>query len=149
MACARGPELRPASGLQILEAVGDSRGRVVLVNIWATWCIPCREEFPDLIRIRDKYKDQGLDLILVSTDFEGNSEEAQGFLRDQGVNFPSFIKSDKDQAFIEALNSDWSGALPASLLYNRLGEQVHFWEGQASYTEFETEILKVLKGADE
>ena len=129
-----------------MEAVRDSNSSAVLVNIWATWCIPCRKEFPDLIRIRDKYKNQGLDLILVSTDFEGNLEEAQGFLRDQGVNFSSFIKRDKDQDFIEALNRDWSGALPASLLYNRHGEQVHFWEGQASYTEFETEILKVLKG---
>src|SRR5438309_5220857 len=54
--------------LKSLLGAGDSRARPLLVNFWATWCVPCREEFPDLVRIRRQYATDQLDFVLVSLD---------------------------------------------------------------------------------
>src|SRR6185369_8806786 len=53
----------------LAERIAKERGRVVLVNFWATWCVPCREEFPDLSRLQHKYRTRGLQVLGVSTDF--------------------------------------------------------------------------------
>ncbi|HYM81181.1 MAG TPA: TlpA disulfide reductase family protein, partial [Candidatus Limnocylindria bacterium] len=94
---------------------------VVLVNIWATWCAPCREEFPDLMRLNERYRDRGLRLILVSADFEDQLPLARRFLAKQGVDFPSYLKTGDDMRFINAMDSRWTGALPATLIYDGRG----------------------------
>src|SRR5689334_22084768 len=58
----------PVDAAGLKRAVAARKGKVVLVNFWATWCIPCVEEFPDLVRLHNKYKAQGLDFVPVSVD---------------------------------------------------------------------------------
>ena len=58
-----GPEIQPATAEQIQHAVRAGGARVVLLNVWATWCAPCREEFPDLMRLRREYRERGLRLV--------------------------------------------------------------------------------------
>src|SRR5262245_23578875 len=64
----------------------DLRGKVVLVNFWATWCPPCRAEIPDLIALQDKYRDK-LVVIGVSED-EGGVDEVKAFVAKQRMNYP-------------------------------------------------------------
>ena len=117
----------------------------MLVNVWATWCIPCREELPDLIRLRRNYHDKGFELLLVSADFDVETEELVSFLTEQGVDFPSYLKTGSDMDFIEGLHPDWSGALPATFLFNGEGELAKFWEGKATYEDLEDPIRSLLK----
>jgi thiol-disulfide isomerase/thioredoxin len=137
-------DLRPASATDILEIIERSDAEVVLVNIWATWCMPCREEFPDIVRLYRKYASRGLEVVFVSGDLEADVPEVLEFLADQGVDFPSYLKVGKDMEFIDAFSSDWSGLLPASFVYDADRALRHFWEGEASYDEFESRILEVL-----
>jgi thiol-disulfide isomerase/thioredoxin len=141
------PEIRPASHAVILDAVREPGAEVVLVNIWATWCAPCREEFPDLMRVNERYRDRGLRLVLVSADFPDQLPQARRFLAKQGVVSPSFLKTGDDMQFINAMDPRWSGALPATLIYDGRGTLRHFWEGQASFEKFEQNILDVLSEA--
>ena len=142
----RGPELRVASAVKVLEEVRRPGAQVVVVNIWATWCLPCREEFPDLVRLRRAYRSRGLRLVLVSADFDdGREGQVRQFLIRQGVDFPSFLKEGDDMEFIEALSPRWSGALPATLVYDSQGALRHFWEGAASYSTMEKSVLDVLE----
>src|SRR5262245_4465900 len=53
----------------LFQRIGQEKGKVVLVNFWATWCVPCREEFPDLSRLQKAFAGKGLRIIGVSTDF--------------------------------------------------------------------------------
>src|SRR5262245_28281741 len=136
----------PTSGTaaDILQAVRAPGAQVVLVNVWATWCIPCREEMPDLLRLRRDYKPRGLRLVLVSGDFSSDSDAATDYLRDLGVDFPTYIRSGNDMEFINAFDPNWSGALPATFIYDRHGNLRHAIHGKASYEQFEEKVREVL-----
>lgn len=136
--------IAPATGREILQAVRESEAKAVLVNIWATWCQPCIEEFPELLRLHRQYGGKGLELILVSADFESEMPNVIAFLAKQRVNFPSYIKSGDDMEFIDTLNPTWSGALPATFIFDAKGVLYDFWEGKATYEKFEQKILEVL-----
>ena len=142
-----GPEVTFATGEEVLQAVRNSNGNAVLVNIWATWCVPCIEEMPELLRLRKDYQGRGLELILVSADFDTQLPAAREFLGKQGVDFPSYIKSGKDMPFINTLHPDWTGALPASLLYDGDGTLRHFWEGKVTYATLEEKVQQILQDA--
>lgn len=133
-----------ATAEQILQRVNNSDAQVIMLNVWATWCQPCKEEFPDLMRLRYYYEEQGLDLMLVSGDFPDQLSAVKKFLADQGVTFPTYIKTGKDMAFINTLNPDWSGALPATWIFDSAGNMQEFWQGKTSFDRMEQSILKVL-----
>ena len=140
-------KLTPATAADVLHEVERSRGSVVLVNVWATWCTPCREELPDLLRLQRECGANGFRLILVSADFASQRPAAAALLASQGVGFPTFAKAQGDQEFIDGLDPRWSGALPASLLFDREGRKVAFWEGKASYEELLGKVKPLLDGS--
>jgi thiol-disulfide isomerase/thioredoxin len=76
-----GPEAQvvPVTAAEVRQAVAVARGDVVLLNIWATWCNPCREEFPHLVRLRRELAAQGFSLLLVSADFENQLPKVADF----------------------------------------------------------------------
>jgi len=105
--------------------------RAVLVNVWATWCDPCRQEMPDVIRFYRDHRDDGLRLILVSADDEEDRAEVARVLTGAGLpaDTLSFIKRGDDMKFINGLDRHWSGALPASFLFDGRGRRRHTWAG--------------------
>ena len=147
-AAAPPPAARPAvervtaAGLQ--RVVRAAAGRVVLVNVWATWCEPCRQEFPDLLKLRRALAGRGLDLVLVSADFDSRLPQVRSFLAAQGVEFTTYLKDESDTAFIDGLDPAWSGSLPATLVYDRNGTLRDFWEGPATYETLLAKVNKVL-----
>jgi thiol-disulfide isomerase/thioredoxin len=140
------PALTPVTAADVLREVQGSLGRVVLVNVWATWCEPCREELPDLVRVQRELGGQGFRLILVSADFVSQRPAAAAFLAAQGVSSPTLVKAQGDQEFIDGLDSRWTGALPATLLFDRQSRKVAFWEGKASYEELVAKVKPLLHG---
>ena len=138
------PRVEPATSGRVLEAVRASGAPVTLVNVWATWCAPCREEFPDLVRFERDWRGRGVRVILVSADFEDQLPEVRAFLARHGVTAASWIKSGDDMQFINGLDPKWSGALPATFVYDRRGTLRRFWEGMADYSRFESEAREVL-----
>ncbi|MFQ5767253.1 MAG: TlpA family protein disulfide reductase [Acidobacteriota bacterium] len=146
-AAASRPELRPATADDVLHEVQIRGGRVTLVNVWATWCGPCVEEMPGILKLHNQLALRGMELILVSGDFHGKEDQVVEFLAGRGVDFPSFIKDGDDQAFINGMNTLWTGALPASFLYSADGKQIDFWEGTISYAELKDKLLRILDAA--
>jgi thiol-disulfide isomerase/thioredoxin len=132
--------------VQLSELIGQRDNHVLLINVWATWCLPCREEFPDLVKLAEKYKNRNVDMVAISADYPDEIEtKIIPFLQSQQVNFPVYVQNfDKQEDFINFLNLEWSGALPASFVYNAQGEQKMFLLGKQSYDKFvaalETEL---------
>jgi thiol-disulfide isomerase/thioredoxin len=138
------PSPVPAEAETILAEVRKPGAGAVLVNVWATWCAPCREEFPDLLHVARELAPKGLRLVLVSVDFPGAEAETASFLTGQGVDFPTFLRTGKDEAFVDGLEPQWSGAIPATFLYDANGKLVRFWEGKASYPTIKKRAQKAL-----
>jgi thiol-disulfide isomerase/thioredoxin len=142
------PEIRPATAEQVLAAANAPGARATLVNVWATWCGPCREEFPDLVKIQRDYADSGLRVIFVSTDFPEEQEEARRFLARHGVSDTTLIKTGDDMHFIDTLAPRWTGALPATFIFDGSGRLKVFWEGRADYAKFQSRVQEVLHSTD-
>jgi thiol-disulfide isomerase/thioredoxin len=136
----RGPNGSPMS-------VGDFGGRTVLLNLWATWCVPCREEFPDLVRLEAAYRDKGLAVLGVSTDLGKDLSAVEKFLATHKPGFPNYhkAKGGDDQVFIESVDEKWGGELPFTVLYGRDGRKADALSGKHSYADFEREISRLLK----
>jgi len=138
----------PVNGQGVLDLVHVQHARAVLVNVWATWCITCREEFPDLLRLRRELAPRGLAVLFVSGDFASELPAVEGFLSAQGVDFPTYIKSGGDMELIDTLQPDWSGALPASFVYDGEGHLVRWWEGSAAFDTFVERVDDLLASGD-
>ena len=134
-----------AKGLH--DVVARQKGRVVLVNFWATWCIPCREEFPVLVKLQKQLAARGLQVVGVSTDFAREMKDVERFLGEQNPDFPNYHKKagGDDQDFINAIDPSWGGELPFSVLYDRAGKKVKTLSGKHSYADYEREITSALK----
>ena len=126
------------------KLISDRDGKYLLVNIWATWCIPCREEFPDLVKLSNNYKSK-LDIIAISVDYKDEvNKKVIPFLSQMKVNFPTYISDfNKDEELIMYFSADWNGALPGTFIYDREGIQILKLEGKQSYESFSSIIKKI------
>jgi len=131
----------------LASRVAREKGRVVLVNFWATWCEPCREEFPSLSRLDAAYRGQGLTVLGVSTDLASQTPGVEKFLAAQNPSFSNYHKKSggDDQAFIDAVDRSWGGDLPFNVLYGRDGRKAKVLAGQQSYAAFEKEVQNLLR----
>lgn len=128
-----------------LDALIENRdGKLLLINIWATWCIPCREEFPDLVKISDTFSEE-LEVVALSVDFKDEVEKkVLPFLIEQEVNFKVLINEfKKDENLINYFNKDWTGAIPATFIYDKKGKQIKFIEGKQSYESFSSSLKDI------
>lgn len=125
--------------------VAAHKGKVVLYNFWATYCVPCRAEIPQLLRLQAKLKARGFELVLISADEPEQDSAAEKLLKQNGAPEPRYRKQAKqDEQFINGIDSKWSGALPALFLYDRGGRKVRSFFGETDIATLETAITKLL-----
>jgi len=123
--------------------IDQRQGNILLLNIWATWCKPCVEEFPDLIRISKELKN--VEVIAVSVDYPDEIEEKiLPFVKKMNVPFKVYVTdfNSQDELF-QLLDSEWSGEVPATFVFNSNGKQTAFLRGKHSYNEFKHAIEEV------
>jgi thiol-disulfide isomerase/thioredoxin len=125
----------------------QAQGRVLVLNLWATWCKPCVDEFPHLVKLQERYRSRGLDIVFISVDDDDarTAQRVRAFLKTMNVQSPSYLKkSGNDEAFINAVHPEWSGAVPATFVYTKRGELAAMKVEALSYEELETIILPLL-----
>jgi thiol-disulfide isomerase/thioredoxin len=127
------------------KLVAAHKGKVVLVDFWATWCVPCRAETPELAKLASKLRARGFDLVTISADEPEQEAAAIKFLKDAGVTGPAYLKQVADEdKFSTSLDAKWFGGLPAMFLYDRSGKKTRAFLGETPVKEIEAAIAKLL-----
>lgn len=115
------------------------RGKIVIVNFWATWCPPCREEIPEFIALQQEYQGRGLQFVGIAIETKESVEKYLDFV---DINYPMLVAG--DQGII--LTQQWgnsAGILPFSLIFNQQGRMIHKQAGQLSRAKI-VEIIEPL-----
>jgi len=137
--------LTPVDATALHKLIGAHKGKVVLVDFWATWCKPCRAEMPAVVKLSARLQPKGLQVITVSADEPEKEAEAAAFLAQNGSRGPAYIRrANDDDKFINSVDPKWSGALPAMFLYDRNGRKVQSFIGETPTKDIEAAITKLL-----
>lgn len=142
-----GQEIKPVKSIDDLETITKStEGKVTLYNFWATWCGPCVQEFPHLVKLYNNYKDKGFNLVFISVDMpEQVQTKVVPFLKKQNVDFTTYYNDFKSiDDFINYYDKNWEGAIPTTYIYNKEGKLVNKFLGSQTYEFFEEEIKRYL-----
>jgi thiol-disulfide isomerase/thioredoxin len=138
-------EVITADDLQ--KMINNRNGKSLLINVWATWCLPCVEEFPHLVKIAEEYRNNNLDFLSISVDFgkKADSLVAEFLAEQNNPQFTVYIVSEKSAGeVIELLNGKWDGSIPATFIYNPQAVQQSFILGSRDYNYFKKNIDAVL-----
>ncbi|MBZ5529105.1 MAG: TlpA family protein disulfide reductase [Acidobacteriia bacterium] len=145
------PQAKPVRDPALLDLQGyrqlleKHRGKPLLVNFWATWCEPCRAEFPLLGELAREYAPQGLRVVGVSMDGDGDMILVRRFLARHKPVFPNYRKRPgHHEPFELAISPQWQGALPTTLLYSPDGTLVRQITGGADRATYEAAIRALL-----
>src|SRR6187431_627867 len=129
-------------GGALLDKIRASGHKGVVVNAWASWCDPCREELPMLARVAPKLAAKGVPIWLVSVDDPDGFSAAKALLESLHIELPSFAAAPPLQAFKIALNPKWPGMIPVSYLFDATGKLRYFWAGEV----YEKELVPIVEG---
>jgi thiol-disulfide isomerase/thioredoxin len=137
---------RAVNGAELQALLKRDGTRPLLVNYWATWCDPCRDEFPDLVKIDQDYRRQGLDFIAISLDDIADLKTTvPKFLNELKATMPVYLLNVPDpEPIINAVDRQWGGAMPATFLYNNQGEVVYKHFGRIKTDELRAAIEKLV-----
>jgi len=142
----RNARVRAINAEEMQDLLKRDGSHPLLVNYWATWCDPCRDEFPDLVKIDKQYRAKGLDFIAITLDDLTDINTAvPKFLREMKAKMPVYLLNVADpEPAINLVDREWSGALPATFLYNSKGEVVYRHFGRVQTEELRAAIEKVM-----
>lgn len=117
----------------------------LLINFWATWCDPCREEFPDLVKLDAEYKGK-IDFITISLDeLSEISRDVPKFLAEMKATMPAYLlKAENDDAAIAMISKSFTGALPFTILYDVKGQEAYSRQGKVTLEVVRAELDKLL-----
>jgi thiol-disulfide isomerase/thioredoxin len=122
-----------------------AKGRPLLINFWATWCDPCREEFPDLVKLDQEFKGK-IDFITISLDDPADiATTVPKFLSSMKAEMPAYLLRTPDEsAFIAAIAKNWQGAMPFTILYDKDGKAAYQREGKVVLDVIRPQITALL-----
>ena len=140
-------KLKTVDASDINNQIKKHKGsKAVLINFWATYCVPCIEEFPMIVDLSKKYSEKGMQIYFVSADWLDRKKEVRDFLLEKDVKGLSFIKEEgNDNNFINEISREWSGALPFTIVYDKNGNLSDYWEMKKNKDRFESAIIKAIK----
>ncbi|MFA4968388.1 MAG: TlpA disulfide reductase family protein [Sulfuritalea sp.] len=121
------------------QSLGQWRGKVLIVNYWATWCHPCREEMPGFSRLQDKYRDKGVQFVGISIDTAAKIVEFQG---KTPVVYPLLI-GDMDVMESSAKLGNTRQALPFTAVFDKQGRLFSTKLGRVAEAELERQLIEL------
>jgi len=136
--------LVPLSAQELKMHLIKPNTKASIVAFWATWCQPCLREVPDLIKIQEAQKKNGVQVLLVASDPDNDLDEASSFLAKYKVKFPTYHISEPIDVFMKEFVSDWPTVIPTTLLFNKKGTLEEKWYGRIRMEMLHRRLKQVL-----
>jgi thiol-disulfide isomerase/thioredoxin len=138
-----GSSIVELTGSEIVERLRTTQAKFTLLNFWASWCGPCRREFPMLLGLAENMRAQGVEVLFVSLDEPESFPVAIDFATRNGLALPIIVAKRPIGALKAAVHPGWPGMLPATFLFDATGKLQHFWGGPV----YEHELLPIIEQA--
>lgn len=127
----------------ISKLISNNSQKLRLINVWATWCAPCRIEYPEFVVIQRMFGARDFEFISISADKLEKKDRALEFLQSKESALQNYISSEDDKyALIEAIDPDWNGALPYTILIEPGGKKVYSHQGEVDFAELKKTIVE-------
>lgn len=134
-----------AAALTALRENKDS-GKIRVINVWATWCVPCVVEFPDLVATNLQFRHRDFELVTVAAEYPDMEAKVLKFLKEQRASMRNLMFGSTDKyALMEAIDPEWSGALPHTLVVDEKGEVIFRKTGPIDFLELRRLLLPELE----
>ena len=117
--------------------VDSNKGRVLIINYWATWCNPCVREFPGLINVRKEFAESDLQMVGISVDY--NPRPVDNFVKQNEINFPIFLDDGSISTMLDI------GSIPRTIIYDRQGTKVLDHLGFISEKSFRHVVARLVE----
>ncbi|KKK52991.1 hypothetical protein LCGC14_3099260, partial [marine sediment metagenome] len=136
-------ELRESSMEDIKKLIKNDSDKLRLINVWATWCAPCRLEYPEFVTIQRMFGARDFEFVSISADKLSKKNNALDFLKSANSALENHIVTNDDKyALIEAIDPDWNGALPYTMLIEPEGSVVWKFQGEVDFKELKKKIVE-------
>ena len=140
------PQLIDLAGYQ--QMLAKYRGKPLVVNFWATWCEPCRDEYPMIVELAKQFKPEGVEVVGVDMDDESDMNLVRRFIARMQPPFLNYRQKpgiDLDK-FYDGVNPQWKGTMPQTIFYGKDGSVVGFFLGSRPRPQFEQAFRATLGG---
>lgn len=136
--------LAPLTATELSSKIKNSGAKLTIVNLWATWCAPCKEEMPELVELQSRFAAQGTELVLVSADSKDDLKEAAAFLTRTGVKFQAYRLAEAPDRFMKEFEAHWSAVVPTTMVFDSKRQRLGYWVGRVPIKELEKRIENAL-----
>ena len=123
-----------------MREISEWDGKVVILNFWATWCMPCLKEIPDFIQLQEKYKEQGLQFVGIALQ---EADEIKPYMMKTGMNYPSLLGIEKVKEVARSFGNRFV-VLPYTVVIDRDSKIYYIRSGPIKYEETEALIKSIL-----
>jgi thiol-disulfide isomerase/thioredoxin len=143
------PPIKVVQPKDVKDLIAANKGKVVFLNFFATYCVPCHTEFPDIEKLQTKYGDK-LQVIEVSmNDVTDSAEKAEmlKYVQEQKPPFPVYIASSIDDSYYKDIDPRWAAqgeALPMTMIFDKDGKEAHFYEKALTLADMEHDVTPLL-----
>ena len=144
--CQSGHPLEQLDQTKLRSLIHERDGKILFINIWATWCAPCMKEFPAIVRLAGEYAGKPVTFVGVTADDpEDVQSKVTPFLVKTDPQFRIYLaRIDGNDNLINEFGDQWTGAIPATFIYDTKGRMRKLIVGERSYSEFKSTVDSLL-----
>jgi len=143
------PEMKVVAPKDIHDVIAANKGKVVFLNFFATYCVPCHKEFPDIIKMAAKYKADVQVIAVSMNDVTDESDKAllAKWMSEVKPPFAVYIANSIDDDFYKGFDARWAAqgeALPMTMIFDRTGKEAHFYMKALSLEDMERDVTPLI-----
>ncbi|MCY7410809.1 MAG: TlpA family protein disulfide reductase [Chitinophagales bacterium] len=129
-------DLQNVSVVQLNEILNQQNGKIKILNLWATWCGPCVKELPLFMQAKEELKNEALEFIFVSLDFQSQTKIVESKIKELSLRGSLFQLNEKGNQWIDEFDKNWEGAIPYTMIILPDGKRIYHYDNFETLNDF-------------